>query len=801
MKKLIMLFVCMNILLFSLGAQNNYILSGRVLDEKGHPLPGAAILLSPGNGGTVAGKEGLYTMRIVGKGTYLIEISFIGYQKITDTLTINEDMTYNAQMDYSPLSLQEVVITDHIADSRKKEEPLNIEIISDEYLKQNLGGSLMQSLERLPGVSGMHIGSGQSKPVIRGLGFHRVVVVENSIKHEGQQWGADHGLEIDQYSIDNVEIIKGPSSLSYGSDAIAGVIRIKHDAIPERNSVKGGIDLLGRSNNNLIGTSISLSGRKEWFFIDLNASLIDYGDYRVPVDSIDIYSYRAALQNNYLRNTAGNERNFGLNFGIQRKRFNSTFFVSRVSSKSGFFANTHGLEPRNVNTSLHDRSNRDVLQPYQQVSHFKLANSTRWISGNFSFEADLGLQRNFRQEWSQYINHGYMPDVFPDTLNYPSDLERQFDKYSLTANLEANYFVNESTSFSAGIQAEQQDNRISGRGFIIPDFIQNRYGVYVLIEHALSQQSSLRGGLRYDKGFLQTESYHDWFESPVSNESESPFLERAPELNRVFSNFSWSIGYNLNRDKTLLKLNLGKSFRMPVAKELASNGVNYHRFSYEKGNPDLSPEVSWQLDAGFEYKLKRFAIGTTPFVSYFPNYIYLNPGYEHDRLYGNGNQVFSYAQNEVFRYGGEIHAHYRVLKSVKIGVIGEYVYSEQLSGEKKGYTLPFSPPPSAIFNIRYQGRGLKFTEDIYATLDYRLTARQGNIVPPEEKTPGYRIVNFGVGGKIRLENRFINVSMQVNNLFNTKYFEHTSYYRLINVPEPGRNFVINIGLPFSGNLN
>ncbi len=796
-----MLAACMNILLFSLGAQNIYTLSGRVLDEKGHPLPGAAILLSPGNEGTVAGKEGFYSVRNIARGTYRIEISFIGYQKISDTLSINQNMTYSVNMDYSPLSLQEVVITDHIADSRKREEPLNIEIVNDEYLSQNLGGSLMQSLERLPGISSMNIGSGHSKPVIRGLGFNRLVVVENGIKHEGQQWGVDHGLEIDQYSIDNIEIIKGPSSLTYGSDAIAGVIQIEHDDAPARNSFKGEIDLFGRSNNNLIGSSLSISGRKDWFFLALDASLTDYGDYRVPTDSIDIYSYRAALQDNYLRNTAGYERNFGLNFGINKKRFTSKFSVSKVGSKSGFFANTHGLEPRNVNTVLHDGSNRDILDPYQQVSHFKFSNSTRWINGSLSFETDMGFQRNFRQEWSQYVNHGYMPDEFPDTLGYPSDLERQFDKYILSFNLKTNYYLYESTRLSAGLQAEQQDNRIGGRGFIIPEFLQNRYGAYFLAEHDLSQQSSLRGGMRYDLGFLQTESYHDWFRSPVSVNGDSSFLKRAPNLSREFSNFSWSIGYNLNRERTMLKINLGKSFRMPVAKELASNGVNYHRFSYEKGNLDLSPEISWQLDAGLEYKLKRFAIGTTPFVSYFPNYIYLNPGYKHDRLYGNGNQVFTYVKSEVFRYGGEIHAHYRILKSLKLGVIGEYVYSEQLSGEKKGYSLPFSPPPSAVFNIRYHSKGFKFTEEIYATLDYRLAARQENIVPPEEKTPGYQVVNFGMGGKIKINSQTINVSLQINNLLNTKYFEHTSYYRLINVPEPGRNFVINIGLPFSGNLN
>jgi iron complex outermembrane receptor protein len=704
-------------------------------------------------------------------------------------------------MQANPLSLQEVKITDHVAESRLAEESLSMEIINEEYLRKNRSGSLMQSLERLPGVSSMDIGSGLSKPVIRGMGFQRIVVVENNIKHEGQQWGQDHGLEIDQYSIDKVEIIKGPASLLYGSDAIAGVINIQHDRIPERNSFEGELDVMARSNNNLLGTALSLAGRKDEFFLGLDASIIDYGDYRVPADSIEIYSYKAALDNNYLRNTAGRERNVSLDLGIDKRRFKSRFFMSNVYTKSGFFANTHGLEPRNVNTELHDGSNRDILDPFQEVNHFKLTNSSRWLKGNITFESHVGFQRNLRKEWSRYVNHGYMPDSFPDTLGFSPRLERQFDKYIISFTGKSTYYVNESTNLSAGVDGEHQGNRINGRGFIIPEFIQNKYGAYFLAKHKLSSSGVLRGGIRYDFGVLHSDEYTDWFPSTVEDEDTFRYLQRAPELDRRFSSISGSLGYVQNFRNVLLKFNLGKSFRMPVAKELVSNGVNYHRYSYEIGNPDLSPEVSWQVDASMEYKVRNFAIGTTPFLSYFPNYIYLNPGYLHDRLYGVGNQKFNYVQSEVIRFGGEVHAHYRLMRNVQLGMIGEYLYSEQLSGDKKGFTLPLSPPPSALLNIRYQREDLGFLEEFSVNVDYKVTAQQSRIVPPEEPTPGYQLVNLGMSAQLGLRAQTVNISVQLNNVFNIKYFDHTSYYRLINVPEPGRNLILNINLPITGNLN
>lgn len=792
----------MSILCNFSNAQTHYEVSGTVVDENNKPLTGATVFLFPVKKGTITDASGNFSINNLSIGTYTIEISFIGYKTLIDTITLVGNKKYKFQLEVSALSLQEVVVTDNYFETRKKEESLNIEIVNDAYLKQNLGGSLIGSLERLPGVTKIDIGSGQSKPVIRGLGFNRVVVVENNIKHEAQQWGADHGLEIDQYAVGNIEVIKGPASLMYGSDAIGGIIDMKNKKIPAENSIGGTIDLTGKTNNDFLGTSVSLYGRKKWFFADVRATFLDYGDYKVPADSVDIYSYRAPLYKNHLRNTAGKEQNLHFSFGIIQKRFQSKFYLSNVNGKSGFFANAHGLEPRNVDTDLHDKSNRDIQYPYQLVNHFKIINSSFYRWEKLKLEFDLGFQRNFRQECSQYVQHGYMPAVFPDSLSFNPDLERLFEKYVYSGNVKFFYQLSNRTHLNFGLNSECQDNQIDGRGFIIPAYKQFVLGGFVFAKHNFTDKSVIQVGIRYDYGNIVTSEKSDWFPSPVVENGDTTlkYLQRSANINRNFSNITWSLGYNYNPGKWSYKFNVGKSFRMPIAKELAANGVNYHHFSYEVGNADLSPEVSYQMDAGVEFASERFAIGGTPFLNYFTNYIYLNPTSEHDRLYGNGNQVYYYTQSEVFRYGGELHAHYKPLKSLQLGIIGEYVYSEQMTGEKKGFTLPFSPPASAIFNIKYQKQKIKFVENAYLSLDYRVTAPQNSIVPPEEKTDGYQIVNLRLGGDIVLKNQRISISMQVQNLFNTKYFNHTSYYRLINVPEQGRNFIVNISMPFSGKI-
>jgi len=508
------------------------------------------------------------------------------------------------------------------------------------------------------------------------------------------------------------------------------------------------------------------------------------------------------LYKNNLRNTAGNERNLHVQLGVVTNHFQNRLYVSTVNSKSGFFANAHGLEPRNVDTELHDKSSRDINYPYQKVNHLKLINTSEYQWKAAKLELDLGFQRNFRQEWSEYVSHGYMPAVFPDTMDFNGDLEREFEKYVYSGNLKFSQRLSEKTEAVLGINSEFQQNHIDGRGFIIPAYEQLSVGGFAFAKHRFSENSLLQLGLRFDYGNIDVSEYYDWFTSPVETDgiTTQEYLQRAENINRSFSNITWSLGYNYMPQNWVFKANVGKSFRMPIAKELAANGVNYHRFSYEVGDADLSPEVAYQLDLGVEYQAPRFAIGATPFVNYFTNYIYLNPSSDYDRLYGNGNQIYYYTESEVLRYGGEIHAHYEVLPQLQLGILGEYVYSEQKSGEKKGFTLPFSPPESAIFNIKYQPMKWGGIENMYVSVDYRITASQYDIVPPEEATDGYQLINLGMGGDVELGRQKVKLSMQVQNLLNTKYFNHTSYYRLINVPEPGRNFMLNVTIPFSGKI-
>jgi len=297
---------------------------------------------------------------------------------------------------------------------------------------------------------------------------------------------------------------------------------------------------------------------------------------------------------------------------------------------------------------------------------------------------------------------------------------------------------------------------------------------------------------------VDTESYYDWFRSTVDNDDGSTsqiYLQRSQDKTMNFGNMSASAGLSFINGSTTYKINIGKSFRMPLANELASDGVNYHMYRYEKGNVDLDSEESYQLDLDIAYKGKTIQLGISPFVNLFQNYIYLNP----TSSYYETLQIYEYTQAKVFRMGTEISASTSIFKNLQLNATAEYVYSEQTSGAKKGFTLPFSPPLSGVFSANYQFKDLLFFKKPQLSADYRITAAQHDIVPPEEITDGYQLLNMSLLTNIQaFKNKApMEVRLKLNNVFNTQYFNHTSFYRLIDVPEAGRNISLSITIPFN----
>lgn len=707
-----------------------------------------------------------------------------------DSVRISAQADSVKRMMRDGVSLKEVVVSGSSNKEIQMKSALNMVRANQKFIEENFSGSLMQTLSRLPGVQAMNVGSGESKPVIRGLGFNRVLVAENGIKHEGQQWGDDHGLEIDQYAIDQAEVIKGPASLTYGSDAIGGVINLKSNTMPLKKFA-GQVNLFGRTNNESIGSSVRLTGRNGKFWYKANATWMDYADYKVPADSIEYYSYWIKLKDQRLRNTAGREMDGNLMLGYAGDRWNTSFRIADVNAKAGFFANAHGLEVR-LSDIDYDSSRRDIDLPYHTVNHFWVSNHTDWNWADGMLEGNFAYQNNRQRELAEPVSHGYMP-IPTNTL------ERSFTKQTFSANVKAMQQMGKH-DLQAGGNVEYQRNRQGGWGFILPDFEQLTFGVFAMDKWNLSDKLSLTAGARFDRGSVRIHSYHDWYKTPKASTSDSPmdgtvlqgtvqqgdstYMERSANLRRSYNSFTWSVGVNRMLGDWVLKLNVGKSFRIPIAKELGMDGVNYNLFRYEKGNTSLKPEESYQVDAGIVCEKGVLSMQLTPYLNYFPNYIYLNPTPQ----YKEGLQLYYYTQAKVLRWGFEASVSWKILPYLKLDADGEYLYARQLSGEKKGYGLPFSTPWSARAELRYLLPTQNPAKSGFVALEWQVVGTQDIIVPPEEKTKGHQLLNASIGKKFKLGENQLEITLRGENLLGKRYYDHTSYYRLMGVPEPGRNF-------------
>jgi iron complex outermembrane receptor protein len=266
-------------------------------------------------------------------------------------------------------------------------------------------------------------------------------------------------------------------------------------------------------------------------------------------------------------------------------------------------------------------------------------------------------------------------------------------------------------------------------------------------------------------------------------------MERSTDLNRYFNSFTWSAGVNYTTGLWVVKANIGKSFRVPIPKEMGADGINYHIFRYERGNANLDPEESYQIDASVSWTGDVVELQVEPYLNYFPNYIYLSPTSQ----YVEGLQLYNYTQAHVLRYGVEAQLTWHMTPRWDLHMQGEYLYARQKSGDKKGYTLPFSTPWRSDVTLRYK---YQWHGEGTISMNAHIVGRQDEIVPPEKPTDGYWTLNLAAIKQFDLGNSKLNIALHADNLLNRRYYDHTSYYRLIDVPEPGRNVSMMVGIEF-----
>lgn len=785
LKHFLLLLLFINVSAIMAQKEVDFQLRGVVLNDHNESLKGASVYLQESGIYTITDERGSFSFPNLKNGTYRLHVSYIGYRCIHPyRFTIdNKNAELIIIMEPSDIDLQEIVVSSDLLKNAVKEHSHAVETADAHFISRNRGSSLMGSLQTLPGVQAMEIGQGLSKPVIRGLGFNRVVVSENNIKVEGQQWGADHGLEIDQFGVEKLEVIKGPASLIYGSDALGGVVQIRPHALAAPGTIETEASFVGRSVNDLLGGSALIKTRKNEVFSYLRFTYTAFGDYKVPADSFFYNRYRFAIPDRKLKNTAGKEQNFYATLGLLKKWGKIAVSVSNVFSRTGFFPGAHGLP--SAAKLADDGDSRNIELPFQSVNHFKLSTNALVKLGQGKLLVDMAFQENNRQENSLF--HSHYPNQIPPIEN--PDLELQWKLRTLIMN-SSYQLVQGRNQIQFGVNAQQQQNKIGGYAFLLPSYNRASVGLFYTHQFRFSEKTLFNGGIRYDLGKMQIDQYF----SPYTGN------EKAPDFTGNYTDLSWAVGLVYQAaDQLLFKANIAKSFRMPGASELGSNGVHHGSFRYELGDISLKSENAYQADASASYETEKMQFSISPFVGYFPNFIYLNPtgsyllpdGSEIEEA--DAGQVFRYEQSRAYRYGGEALLGIKLSRLFDMLVTTEYIYTTD--GK---YPIPFTPPWRTIFGVDHHLPAYwKKLHNTIIRFEYSVVGAQKMVARNELKTPGYQTLNFNFSTKILTRYFPLGIDFQIQNVFNAKYFNHLSFYRHLELPEPGRNFQVTVTIPIT----
>jgi len=659
----------------------------------------------------------------------------------------------------------------------KLNSALSVDVVEKDFLSGHFTGNLIQALEHIPGIRSMDIGSGFSKPMIRGMGFNRISVTENGIKQEGQQWGNDHGLEIDAFNIERVTIRKGPASLLYGSDAMGGVIEISQVPPPFENQLWGEISFLGKSVNETLGSSVLIGIKKNNWYTKLRYSEQHFGDYRIPTDTIVYLTQKIPIYERRLKNTAGFERNINSYTEYRADNYYSNYSISNVYQKTGFFPGAHGIP--DLSRVQNDGDTRNIELPHSKVNHFKLTSRQQYAWDYFLASWDLGYQNNHREEWSLF--HTHYGTQSPPEKNPNKELDFSLDTYSTSMKVKT--VASPQWEYTAGWDMQYQQNRIGGYSFLLPRYDRFTTGLFGLANWKPSPSLSISGGIRYDYGTIDISEYTD------------PYMEgnqfRSYSVERNFGDFSGSLGAVWNiRNQHLLKANIGHSFRLPGANELAANGVHHGAFRHEQGDPSLRSERGWQIDASYLYEDKALSFSISPFVNWFSNYIYLKPTGEWSVL-PHAGQIYRYTGDEAFFAGAEASFGLDIIPCLNYSFSGDYVYT---FNRDEHTALSFSPPASMRNTLTWK----KNKRQLYAEL--HSIASQKRVAKNEDPTPGVNLFNLGGSMSIPIGKTMIDVNLSLRNLLDTKYYNHLSFYRKVEIPEPGRNIQLLIKVPFKSKL-
>lgn len=788
--------------------------TGTVTDKAdGTPIIGATVSVPDLRRGSITDVNGHYTLDNLPRGVYLVQVSYVGYATYTQRVDFSKTTTFDIQLQASSIETGEVVITGVSKATEIKRNPVPMVAVGKTYLDQHsAAGNAIDMIANIPGVSAVTTGPNVSKPFIHGLGYNRVVTLQDGIRQEGQQWGDEHGVEIDQNSVDRVEIIKGPASLSYGSDAIGGVVNLITPSPVAEGKILGSVQGTYGTNEGLWNGSFRLYGNQKGFVWGTILSVKAAKDYQNERDG---RVYATNFKEKDARLMLGLNKSWGtsyLNFSL----FDDEQAIpdgSRDSATRQFTKQiTEDDEFRPI-VPASELNSYSIPVLHQHVQLYRIYNNSNFNLGNGNLIVNLGYQFSHRREYT----HPQDADI--------AGLNLHLSTY--TYDFKYNFTIGDGFETTTGINGQYQNNSIGdATDFPIPAYHQFDIGPFVIMKKSIGKLD-LSGGARFDSrsfhgqaAYIDTAGTYPQLYTGPNPESATNVTPQFSALNKTFTGFNGSFGaaYNFS-SHFLLKANIARGFRAPSIAELSANGPDPGSQIYHVGNNNFKPEFSTQEDIGAFVTLPNVSFSVELFNNDLKNYIFQQQELNADGspVITQGYNTFTYVQSKARINGGEISLDIHPVSWLHFENSMALTYGQNLGtggpvADSLKY-LPFIPPLHTHSELRGNfSKGFSNFRNVYGFVGldhYSAQDRFFAAYGTETYTAGYNLLSAGVGTEIvnAAGNPVFKLFIEGTNLANVNYQSNMSrlkYFDNADVPagvQPGifnmgRNITFKVVVPF-----
>lgn len=730
--------------------------------------------------------KGYFVFDAIPPGTYHVHFFKEGFtpeERHVHVAVSNDSIsTLRIEMTAMHFNVQEVVVEDRSGKWEEKRSPQSVHVFSRDEIQFQNGISLAERLANTPGIRAISTGVGMAKPQIRAYSGYRNAVYEYGLKHEAQQWGTDHGLEIDASDVDRLEWIKGNANVLYGGDAEGGVFIVPTPTVPSKKiTLQAGS--FYRSNNQTLGEHVAVGFRTAKYFSRISASLTQFGDSRLPASQFTYLRRVYPLVDGVLQNTAGVQKHAAITLGKLTKTGRIQVNQSVFTQEAGLFKGIVGIP---TTTDVQDDGNRtDIDFPKVSIRHLKTVLNYASTWNKLWFEANVGYQDNWRKEIIRPLREGFNP-IPTDSLAHSLHLK------SVQANASWRKNDDRGGKRIGGLAYEYLNHMRGGYDFLLPNYAGNQASLFFQSNNNARRFESaiITCGARLEYANWQSQAYQ--YPIYAALDSIGFYLTRATNARRQFFGWSANYGMRFQHKQHVFRWNLSRAWRAPSAAELFVNGIHHGTFRHEVGDSQLKAENGVMLDLEWAVNRTKSNWQVSPFLHHFQNYIYLEAQPLFSQLPAGG-QVYAYTHDRVSIAGIEAQYTWWFNERNEVQVQGSAIYTYLWSS---GLALPFSAPAGGQMSWTHAWAKWKNKWTLKSNVSSVSTAYQHRVDRNEKTTPGSHVWNASLVLHGQLRGYVVECFVGGYNLQNRTVYNHTSNYRRLNLPEPGRNLQIQINLKF-----